>query len=497
MILIVDDRNDNIFTLQAILSRHSFETDTATSGEEALKKILKRTYALIILDVQMPGMDGFEVAEIIAGYQNAKDTPILFLSAVNTDKRFITQGYTSGGIDYITKPFDPDILILKVKTFYRLYEQTHALNEMQKKLLKEVEFRRMAQQEIQEKAQQLHSILESIPQIAFTANAEGQIDFVNQQWYQYSNDLHKFPATDVSADEIQEAFDQAILSREALECEVRLKKKGSTNYHYHLLRVSPIKEGDIINKWVGTFTDIEAQKQASSKKDEFMSMASHELKTPLASVKAYVQLLQRQLTESDKLGYLAERALVQVDKLNRLVTELLDVSKINSGKMKFHKSEFNFSKMLDDVVDIMRKTFPDFTISVKRVPNLVLVGDEMRIEQVVINYMSNAIKYSPESSRIEIIAEKTKENQLRFAVKDSGIGIPTHLQQQVFEKYFRVNEGVTTTQGLGIGLFICAEIIQRHSGKYWVESTFGKGSTFYFTLPMCGNHAEQKTEITS
>src|SRR6186713_209121 len=142
MILIVDDRPENIFSLRSILELHSFPVDTAGSGEEALKKTLKQKYALIILDVQMPGMDGFEVAEILSGNSQTKDIPIIFLSAVSTDKKFITKGYNSGAIDYIIKPIDPDILLLKVKTFMRLYEQNRELNLMQENLRSEIEFRK-------------------------------------------------------------------------------------------------------------------------------------------------------------------------------------------------------------------------------------------------------------------------------------------------------------------------------------------------------------------
>lgn len=144
MILIVDDKPENIFSLKSILKLHNFLIDTADSGEEALKKILNNTYSLIIMDVQMPGMDGFEVAETIAGFNKSKDTPIIFLSAVNTDKRFITKGYTSGGIDYVTKPVDPDILIMKVKTFYKLSEQRRELTTIQDSLRKEIEIRKKA-----------------------------------------------------------------------------------------------------------------------------------------------------------------------------------------------------------------------------------------------------------------------------------------------------------------------------------------------------------------
>ncbi|RYY85632.1 MAG: hybrid sensor histidine kinase/response regulator [Chitinophagaceae bacterium] len=147
MILIVDDKPENIYALQQILEVNGFETDAAPSGEEALKKVLKKDYALIILDVQMPVMDGFEVAEAITSFNKTRDIPIIFLSAVNTHKRFVTKGFESGAVDYITKPVDPDILILKVRNFYRLYEKTQALKvaERELKALNESLERRVAE----------------------------------------------------------------------------------------------------------------------------------------------------------------------------------------------------------------------------------------------------------------------------------------------------------------------------------------------------------------
>lgn len=149
MILIVDDKQENLFTLKTLLQLHGYDVDTASFGEEALKKTLKNEYELIILDVQMPGMDGFEVAENITGYSKTRDIPIIFLSAVNIDKRFIAKGFASGGVDYITKPFDPDLLMLKVKTFCMLHERTKALKEVQASLKEEVDRRRRAQEELQ------------------------------------------------------------------------------------------------------------------------------------------------------------------------------------------------------------------------------------------------------------------------------------------------------------------------------------------------------------
>ncbi len=141
MILIVDDKQENLFSLKTLLQIHGFEADTAVSGEEALRKILKTEYELIILDVQMPDMDGFEVAEAVSGSSKFREIPILFLSAVSIDKRFIMKGYQSGGVDYVTKPFDPDLLLLKVKTFCRLYQQSKLLNDAQATLEHKVEER--------------------------------------------------------------------------------------------------------------------------------------------------------------------------------------------------------------------------------------------------------------------------------------------------------------------------------------------------------------------
>jgi len=378
MILIVDDSPENIFTLKTLLELHAFPTDSASSGEEALKKTLRNSYALIILDVQMPGMDGFEVAETLSGNNATKDIPIIFLSAINVEKKYITKGYSSGGIDYVTKPIDPDILLLRVKTFYRLYEQNRVLNQMQDSLRLEIEFRKAAQQEAQ---------------------------------------------------------------------------------------------------------------AASKRKDEFMSIASHELKTPLASVKAYVQLLDRSLAKDERIkGYL-DRTLAQINKLNSLIVDLLDISRIENGRLKFNESLFNFNKLLKESVEMISQIYPDYKILVSGESNVLVRGDETRLEQVILNYMTNAIKYSPDIRELELHSS-VQDNFLIVSVKDFGIGIPKENQADVFRKFYRVEGAAQRFQGLGVGLYICFEIIRRHNGKCWLESEVGKGSTFYFSLPIANPIAE-------
>lgn len=151
MILLVDDKRENILPLKKILSLHGLESEAACSGEEALKMTLQKNYSLIILDVQMPGMDGFEVGEALAGSNRTKDIPIIFLSAISKEKKYITKGYESGGVDYITKPVDPDLLILRVKTLLKLYEQKNELRDTRDLLVKEIAIRKDAQENLEEK----------------------------------------------------------------------------------------------------------------------------------------------------------------------------------------------------------------------------------------------------------------------------------------------------------------------------------------------------------
>ncbi len=493
MILIVDDKAENIFSLKKILELHNFEVDSALTGEDALKKILKNSYALIILDVQMPGMDGFEVAEAITGYSKTKDTPIIFLSAVNTDKRFIAKGYASGGIDYVTKPVDPDVLMLKVKTLHRLYEQTRALNKTQLALRAEIEYRKQAQAELKEKMQELHLTLESIPQIAFTAQSNGSIEFVNQHWFDYSPNEKIFPESHPDDPNIQQSLNRMYKDGTPLKMEVRIRRIYEDVYRCHLLRVLPVIENDTIVKWVGTFTDIEEQKEVERKKDEFLSIASHELKTPLTSIKAYMQLLERSFESninlSEESSKYLQRTQIQLDKLHKLIADLLDISKIESGKLKFNKKIFSLEPLVDSTIDIIRQTNHDFKITKTGSADVKVFGDDMRIEQVLMNYLTNAIKYSPERKEISIECSVIDNgSMICLTVKDHGVGVPREKQGSLFNKFYRVEETSHRFQGLGLGLYICSEIINRHDGKFGLKSSDGEGSSFYFCLPIHKNN---------
>jgi signal transduction histidine kinase len=338
--------------------------------------------------------------------------------------------------------------------------------------------------ELQERAGELHSILESIPQIAFTTGADGKVEFVNEHWLRYSPSKQEFPHTHPDDTDLERQWEKTVASGQALEMEVRVRAIGKEEYRFHLLRAIPIREGDTISKWVGTFTDIEDQKQAVKKKDEFISIASHELKTPLTTIKAYVQLLDRAIGPEDPTKLYVERALVQIRKLDNLIIDLLDLSKIESGKLKFNKKAFPFEATLSNAVEMIRQTYPDYRIIRTGEADIQLYGDETRIEQVIINYLTNAVKYSPENKEIRIEASISANGRLFVRVQDFGIGIRKDHQSNVFSKFYRVEETANRFQGLGIGLYICAEIIRRHEGEYGVESEPGQGSVFYFSVPV-------------
>ena len=219
------------------------------------------------------------------------------------------------------------------------------------------------------------------------------------------------------------------------------------------------------------------------KKNEFISMASHELKTPLTSIKGYIQLLETLLRKrGDEAHKYVAKTEKSIDRLQQLIEDLLDVSKIESGRLHFNMHNFNFSETLAEAIEEIHYTASTHWIITEGEPHAIIHGDSNRILQVLINLLSNAIKYSPEADKIEIQTMKS-DKELTISIKDFGIGISSEHHSKIFERFHRVSDASHFT-GMGIGLYISHEIIKRHNGNIWVESKPGKGSTFYFTLPI-------------
>jgi len=225
-------------------------------------------------------------------------------------------------------------------------------------------------------------------------------------------------------------------------------------------------------------------KTLNNKKDEFIGLASHELKTPVTTTSAYLQILEKNLKDDDKNRQFAVKALQQVKKLSGLISDLLDVSKIESGKLPLSYSRFDVIELINEVVEIVQYGNKTHKIQLNcDLKSLNIHADRQRIEQVIINLLSNAIKYSPIADNILLSVSGTNE-EISFSVKDFGIGIREDQQSRIFSRFYRVDDLASHMSGLGIGLYISHEIITRHNGVIWVESQYGSGSTFHFKIPV-------------
>jgi len=218
------------------------------------------------------------------------------------------------------------------------------------------------------------------------------------------------------------------------------------------------------------------------KKDEFLSIASHELKTPLTSIKAFNQLMQR-TDEVDKLKSFATKSAGNILRLDKLIGDLLDVTKINAGKMQYNMHFFDFDEMLQQTIDNVQYTAITHHIILGHHEPVSLIGDRIRIEQVVSNFLTNAIKYSPGANRV-LVNSHVKHDAVIVSIQDFGIGINARDMDHLFERYYRINNSSMHFEGLGLGLFISSEILNRHQGSFWIESEPLRGSTFYFRLPI-------------
>lgn len=230
-----------------------------------------------------------------------------------------------------------------------------------------------------------------------------------------------------------------------------------------------------------------ATKQLMQQKDEFMSIASHELKTPITSLKGALQIVQR-IADKENLYKniypFIEKANKQTGKLTALVDDLLDVTKIHAGKMQFNYTWFNAGEVIRECIEDSQAHTPTHKFHIKGEANVQVYADKHRLEQVLSNFISNAVKYSPDAHDIIITNEVTEDHMLKVSVQDFGIGIPPDKKEMVFDRFFRVQESSQKFSGLGLGLYITADIIHRHGGQVGVESTENEGSTFWFSIPL-------------
>jgi len=516
-ILLVDDRADGIVALEAILTEPEYNLVVARSGPEALGKVLTHDFALILMDVQMPDMDGFETATLIKRREKSRDIPIIFVTAINKTEHYISEGYTVGAVDYVFKPFDAHILKSKVAIFVDLYKKNRLLLE-QSNTLREIDrrerVRALTELEI-EGLRRYRNLADAIPQIVFRCAQTGVIDYFNQFWYLYTartvEESAGFGWREMvhpkNLSEIDAKWVEAENDRTGFSCECRLRHASSGEYRWHLLRVVP-EFNDLaeLTGWIGTAADIQDQKKiqeelmlakkladvASETKSRFLANMSHEIRTPLAVILGFSEILSSpRFKPSEKIE---ASAAVQRNgqHLLKIIDEILDLSKVEAGKLDIEQSEIS-------VVDLVNTVKTSMAISAKQkgldyrvvvggaIPTRIL-SNSSRIQQILVNIVGNAIKFTSEGHVILTVSFRSKTedtpNLLHFSIKDTGPGLTAAQIRNLFRPFTQVDSSITRKfGGTGLGLALSKKLARALGGDVWVdESGPDGGCNFEFTV---------------
>ncbi|MCO8313649.1 hybrid sensor histidine kinase/response regulator [Pseudomonas mandelii] len=388
-LLIVDDLPENLLALEALIRREDRIVYKALSADEALSLLLQHEFAMAILDVQMPGMNGFELAELMRGTEKTKNIPIVFVSAAGRELNYAFKGYESGAVDFLHKPLDIHAVKSKVNVFVDLYRQSKAMK---------------------------HQV---------------------------------------------EALEQSRREQEAL-----LKQLQNTQ------------------------NELE---QAVRMRDDFMSIVAHEVRTPLNGLILETQLRKMHLARDnaaaftlDKMHAMVDRDERQIKSLIRLIEDMLDVSRIRTGKLSIRPSRFDLVQLLNNLLQNFAPQVEAAESSVTLTAEQPVVGnwDEFRIEQVMSNLLTNALRYGAKSP-IDVRVYN-QGGQAWVEVQDRGIGISEENQQRIFQQFERVSAKAVVA-GLGLGLFISEQIVAAHGGSITVESRIGEGALFRVRLPLQEN----------
>lgn len=347
----------------------------------------------------------------------------------------------------------------------------------------------VSRKNVEESERFIKQLFDSMPQIAWTNTAEGRIVFFNNRWLEFTGLAFRESSTGsfrtiIHPDDLNQALvNYTSILRSGMGGEFQLRgKRADGVFRWHLIRLIPssIKEGER-NLWIGTATDIHEIMLLQQQKDDFMNIASHELKTPVTSLKMSLQLLDE--NGDPKLNTkLIRSATRSMEKINALIHELFDSSMLTEGKISLNLKIVNLYDLIMESCQLISSK-EILRVKVGGDIETLVQADEVRIEQVVMNLIDNALKYAPDSTEILILLENLGD-RAKVSVTDRGPGIDPALQPFLFDRYYRGGISASQNTGLGLGLYISAEIIRLHNGDKGVESKPGTGSTFWFTLPI-------------
>lgn len=484
-ILVIDDTPENLALLSQMLTEKGYKVRSVTKGSTALRGAKAAPPDLILLDVKMPEMNGYEVCHHLKADDRTKNIPVIFISALGDvfDK---VKGFQAGGVDYITKPFQVEEVLARLDTHLTIRNLQIKLQAQNTRL----------QQEIAEKTaaeDKFAKAFRACPNpIAIATYQEGRLLEVNDSFLQMGG----YGEAEVIGKEIKriyspsasEKYDQALqkcqsqgfVRNQELEFQTKLGQVKTV-----LLSLELIELGG--NKCtLQIMNDITERKRLEN---EFISLVSHELRTPMTSTIGALDLLN-----SGQLGTLSDRgkqilkvAIRNTERLIRLVNDILDLERMKSGKIAIEPVQCELQPLLIHAMETMQAMAEKAQVQLLLESCPVSIRlDPDRILQTLTNLLSNGIKFTEPGGKIKLKA-KVDGDRCLITVQDSGRGIPEDKLHSIFERFQQVDASDSRSRGgTGLGLAICRHIIERHNGRIWVESVAGKGSTFYVSLPREG-----------
>jgi signal transduction histidine kinase len=546
-ILIVDDRPEKLLALEAVLEDLNQNIVRAYSGREALRHVLDNDFAVILLDVNMPGMDGFETATMIRQRQNSQHIPIIFITAFG-DEMHAARGYSLGAVDYILAPVLPDVLRTKVAVFVDLYRKTEQTNRQAESLR-----RRAAQlQKLAAASVAINSALSIEQMMQVITDTARDIVGAHQAIILFlpRNVPAHCPSRTLSVASFSNKYADwrgRRLNLDAIASTLVAQKRTATRLTAHDLRnhpdweivrdieIPPIGGGMLATPLTGRdgtnfgvlyladrleddFSDNDEailvqlaqmasiaienslyaeEREANRLKDEFLATLSHELRTPLNAILGWTQLLQMEgaknkaINGDDEAMHALEVIERNARSQTKLIEDLLDVSRITTGKLRINVTPVKLGPIVTAALDAVRPAVEARRITlVARLEagDISIPGDPDRLQQVFWNLLTNASKFTPPDGRIEVLLEDTGEGSVRLSVGDSGAGIDPRFLPFVFDRFRQADSSSTRSHGgLGIGLTIVRHIIELHGGAVSAESEGeGLGSVFSVTLPLTG-----------
>jgi len=547
-LLLVDDRRENLLALRAILEPLDCSFVEATSGTAALSHLLRTEFALILMDVQMPGLDGFETASLIKERERTRHIPIVFVTAISKEQSYIFKGYSAGAVDYISKPFDPDILRSKVAVFIELWQKTEQI-KLQAEALRQNEQlereREMARLELELERRHLAQIAQSRLDLErFKETLDATLDGVsifdaNTLEFSYVNqgalgllgyghdEMLRLRAFAIELLPDEERFRRLLAplirgEKQSLTLQTQHKRKDGTLFpvEVFLQHVAPPLSAPTgeTGGFISIARDISERKRAEEQliaakenaerehqkaeranqaKSDFIAGVSHELRTPLNAILGFSKLLLNPRVgplNEDQSAYAGD-VVKSAEHLLQLINDILDISKIEAGKMALDPAPFSLGEVLQNSLSVVRERAAEHNLelTVELSPDILaldpVLGDERKVKQVLYNLLSNAAKFTPDGGSILLSAhcDHSEANlpQVMIQVRDTGVGISPEHQERIWNAFEQVDGSYTRKQqGTGLGLALTRRIVELHGGRIWLESAEGEGSTFFVSLPL-------------